>query len=336
MMKAKMILTTITLFIMTIANAQQNPQHIAGKYNDAYGGCDLIIFEDNTFVMIAYATVINGTLDIKGDNITFTAVEPAPFNLYGRKNSHIAGGKIMYDNFDQGVSLMNYTDKSQAMESMRLVFNLSANCFSYPYVHHFETDIETLAFACIDKRFPYEMLIKKPLPDEQYQFTPLEVYQFENVNTYNDFAVAFHEQRHLQPFHAKIVDNGNAIVMSNLNINSGNQANRKIEKEEIEDEILEYKEWRNTEPFSMEPKEYVFLNPAYREFTLDTNTYIHIGNDIYVCKDVLNPNGTYDQGDTEDYHNSNVIYKYNRVAPKIDRGGVYRVEKEPFFTVKCE
>lgn len=334
-MKAKIILTTITLFIMTIANAQQNSKHIAGQYKD--GGGALLIFEDNTFLIIAYATAIGGTLDIKGDNITFTAIEPAPFNLYGRKNSHMAGGKIMYDNFENGAALMNYTDKSQAIESLRLVFNLSANCFSDPYVHHCETDIKTLVFACIDKRFPYEMLIKKPLSDGQYQSTPLEVYQFENVNTYNDFAVTFYEQRHIPPFHAKIVDDGKAIILSNSDMNRNNRANSKIEKEEIEAEI---KEWRDTESISMVPNDYVFLNSSYKKLPskdiLDTNMYINIGDDIYVRKDALNPNGTYDQGDTEDYNNSNVVYKYNKIAPKIDKGGVYTVEKEPFFTVKCK
>lgn len=319
---------------MTIANAQQSSKHIAGQYDD--GDCTLLIFEDNTFLIMAYATAIAGTLDIKDDKITFTSIEPAPFTLFGRKNSHIAGGKIMCAKFEKGVSLMNYTAESQAMESMRLVFNRFANCFSYPYVHHFETDIKTLAFACVDERYPDDMQIK-PLSDEQYQFTPLEVYQFENVNTYNDFAVMFHDQKHIPPFHAKIVDNGSAIILLDLDLNRRNEADRKIEKQEIEDDI---KDWLKTDTYFLKPKESVFLNSAYREFSLQdilgTNIYIHIGNDIYVRKDVLNPNGTYDQGDTENYHNSNVIYKYTKITPTIHKGGVYMVEKDPLFTVECK
>lgn len=324
---------TILLFMVTSFAQQQNSKFIAGQYHDGDGG--LLIFEDHTFMIVAYATAIRGKLTIHGNEVIFNPIQKEPFSVYGRKNENIKEAKMMFSNFEKGTSFMNYTINHEPLDTMRLIFNEMANCFSFPYIYSFEKNINTFYFSYMDHRYPEEMQVKV-LPNNVYQFNPIKVYQFDNDNAYNDFAVSFGKQEDIDTFSGKIVDGGKAIVFSSFNVGNANEEARKIVKRNFEKDFEDLKQGVSQHL----EKKYVFLNPAYREYEpkyiLDTNLYTCINSDTYVRKDVLCKDGTYDKGDTAEYHNSNVIYKYNKITPKILKGGQYKVEEKPFFTVNCK
>ena len=138
-MKKLFLALCILLFSKTFA--QTKKPDFVGFYRER-GGI-FYIKEDKTFLIVAYATLITGTWDVKEIKIRtdkgkksqkFVVLTPYrpefPFSVFGRKNPSIKTGyQIKYSTTDkEDISDSVYIGGS--LDKMQAFFNPSPNCFS--------------------------------------------------------------------------------------------------------------------------------------------------------------------------------------------------------------
>ena len=138
-MKKLFLALCILLFSKTFA--QTKKPDFVGFYRER-GGV-FYIKEDKTFLIVAYATLITGTWDVKEIKIhtdkgkksqKFVVLTPYrpefPFSVFGRKNPSIKTGyQIKYSTTDkEDISDSVYIGGS--LDKMQAFFNPSPNCFS--------------------------------------------------------------------------------------------------------------------------------------------------------------------------------------------------------------
>jgi hypothetical protein len=138
-MKKLFLALCILLFSKTFA--QTKKPDFVGFYRER-GGV-FYIKEDKTFLIVAYATLITGTWDVKEIKIRtdkgkksqkFVVLTPYrpefPFSVFGRKNPSIKTGyQIKYSTTDkEDISDSVYIGGS--LDKMQAFFNPSPNCFS--------------------------------------------------------------------------------------------------------------------------------------------------------------------------------------------------------------
>lgn len=165
---------------------------ISGAYrvpsNSPEGGTTVLVAPDGRFAVEFFGGMIKGTYEIMGNTVFFTTTAHPGIALYGRNLASLKDSSQVNFRLESGV----YAKLDPSKKDMRPVFNLDANCFSFPYVYDTDMSLETLQFAVNE-------------PGKTYGY---QVFTFINTEGYNDFMVVKLKDHHLtsHTLHAQIKD----------------------------------------------------------------------------------------------------------------------------------
>lgn len=324
MLKVLRAIFILFLFVFPLTGNAQGIEQIVGQYRLSGGG--LVIFENSRFMIAAYATLVEGNVEVQGKQVKLVSDELEEFVVYGRKNLAIEQGcRIMFNSFSDGRTYIGSLT-ADSLKCVQPVFNKDANGFSSPYVMNMP---ESKAFGVMAEHYEWD----------GYKFGL--VHMFENKEQYNDFVAYYLRPRKKFVLTLDIVENGKALAATH------DGETTTCEKEEIEEDVLRnyqnfmaLKEKVGEDMFAqLQERKICFVNSAYCEYPstiiLDTTEYVPL-NDVqgsYLRKDAFKENGDYDIGDPEDYHNQLCFYKYTKMEPRIREQFRGEINPEPIFTV---
>jgi len=163
--------------LLCILTISLNAQEISGVYhvkgNSPEGGTNYVLFPDNTFVVGYFGGIITGIWKKEGDLIFFENRVAPKFVLYGRKSSILKDTVNVRYNVRENQSVAVGFTKQESIQ-MKYVFNESANCFSYPYIHRQTEKITDFYVANVPNNSSSEILVSS-------------AFHFENLENYNEF-----------------------------------------------------------------------------------------------------------------------------------------------------
>ena len=313
--KFKLISCLLGIMLMTIftscSNAQ-NTKQIAGGYENG-----LYIYEDGTFLAGGMNSVVFGTVEFEGDVIKLIKNRPKyKFALYGRKeNSRVYGNTIMFQGFEHN-GLVNLLENNNPPTIMQRVFNENANCFDWPFFYDNGEDCKTIYFADESDKQMY----KFELPEDYRDFVAFR-FNFEDDPILNE------------PIVAKVSKDFNSISIYG--------SDKKLTKKPLTQEALETKKM----VFSMHERaypegKYYYCNPAYNIFEeqgIDISQYEEFGNKGEGTFHLKGSNA-YPKGERfeNDYQDNSIIYRYEKIEPKIVENTKYSINKKSIFVSECE
>ena len=313
--KFKLISCLLGIMLMTIftscSNAQ-NTKQIAGGYENG-----LYIYEDGTFLAGGMNSVVFGTVEFEGDVIKLIKNRPKyKFALYGRKeNSRVYGNTIMFQGFEHN-GLVNLLENNNPPTVMQRVFNENANCFDWPFFYDNGEDCKTIYFADESDKQMY----KFELPEDYRDFVAFR-FNFEDDPILNE------------PIVAKVSKDFNSISIYG--------SDKKLTKKPLTQEALETKKM----VFSMHERaypegKYYYCNPAYNIFEeqgIDISQYEEFGNKGEGTFHLKGSNA-YPKGERfeNDYQDNSIIYRYEKIEPKIVENTKYSINKKSIFVSECE
>ena len=313
--KFKLISCLLGIMLMTIftscSNAQ-NTKQIAGGYENG-----LYIYEDGTFLAGGMNSVVFGTVEFEGDVIKLIKHRPKyKFALYGRKeNSRVYGNTIMFQGFEHN-GLVNLLENNNPPTIMQRVFNENANCFDWPFFYDNGEDCKTIYFADESDKQMY----KFELPEDYRDFVAFR-FNFEDDPILNE------------PIVAKVSKDFNSISIYG--------SDKKLTKKPLTQEALETKKM----VFSMHERaypegKYYYCNPAYNIFEeqgIDISQYEEFGNKGEGTFHLKGSNA-YPKGERfeNDYQDNSIIYRYEKIEPKIVENTKYSINKKSIFVSECE
>lgn len=298
--------------------AQTNAENLEGVYKTK--GAAFVINKNNTFLVIAYGTLIKGTWNVEKDLMHLKPTNPdAKFYVYARKNPEIKTGMRVYFSGDgignSGIIVGDFPNKMQPL------FNKDANCLNDTNVHVFK---EKLAAITLLEEQNYENGSGVEIPKLIYNFPTGE---------YNDFIVQ-HMQNSLyhNDFVFKITKKG----LSDAGSTSGEVIKKNTVKEEFSNE-----------------KELAFLNQAFdAAFAADYKLVNH----AYNTNDDMNEkidlkSYKYDQQKnvytnaavpakqlnykSKDYHYNDVLMKFDRINGNAKPQVAVKKSDRPLFIANC-
>ena len=305
-------LILIFLALFTQPTNSQTLKNLAGEYKNG-----LYIYEDGTFIAGGIHAIVFGTVELNNNIVLFKKHLPKhKFALYGRKdNSRSLGNTIMFEGFEHN-GLVNLYEKNTPLQVMQRVFNVGANCFSWPFFYDNKENSNKIYFA-----------------DE----TDTKLYLFEIPEGYKDF-VAFRFDLDEDPYtieelYGQVSNDFNSITFYN--------SNEKIIKKPLSKEALEVKNLIATMYDRAYPEgEYYYCNPAYNIFEeegIDIKNYKEIGSN---GEGVFQLIGSEFQakGDRleSDFHEEAIIYQYKKITPEIIDITEFSIIEQSIFTFKCD
>lgn len=305
------LLGIMLMAIFTSCSNAQSTKQIAGEYENLY------IYEDGTFLASGMHFVVFGTVEFEGDIIKLIKYRPKyKFALYGRKeSSRVYGNTIMFQGFEND-GLVNLLENNNPPTEMQRVFNENANCFDWPFFYDNEEDCKTMYFADESDK----QLYKFELPKDYRDFVAFR-FDFEDDPNFNN------------PFLVQVSEDFNSISFYGTD--------KKIIKEPLTQEALEAKKM----VFSMYERaypegKYYYCNPAYNMFEeegIDISQYEEFGNKGE-GKFHLKGSEAYPKAERfeNDYHDNSIIYRYEKIEPKIVEKTKYSIKEKSIFISECE
>lgn len=180
------ILNLLFLFFCTIhagLSQEINEKDIIGIYsqsnNNPEGGETLIIFPDNTYVLIYLGGFQKGKWHMENKTVQLEKETQPQFVLYGRK-LHTLGNETRVDfnvDSDNG-SLVSLNSKT--INNLKPVFNDGANCFDYPYRIIQNNSLNHLHAAQALAQNIYDY-------DNNNKEISINLYAFKNLESFNDY-----------------------------------------------------------------------------------------------------------------------------------------------------
>lgn len=243
-MKKLFLALCILLFSKTFA--QTKKPDFVGFYRER-GGI-FYIKEDKTFLIVAYATLITGTWDVKEIKIhtdkgkksqKFVVLTPYrpefPFSIFGRKNPEIKIGYQIEYGAEWMISDEVYIGGS--LDKMQAFFNPSPNCFKSEYIYK-------------NNDLPKEFILadlNENVYLEKGKYTNLFSFLTEE---YNDFLIAHTpaDQNNSMVYHFLLGANG-------IEDEDGNPIEKSKEEDFVEEDIKFFNEISTKNPY---------LNDNYR------------------------------------------------------------------------
>ncbi len=312
-LKLKSILVMATFLLLgSLVTFAQNTNPMAGQYNFGRGSI-LLINPDNTFILVGYATVIKGTVIVKGNDISLKPFKPEiPFVIYGRTSQKEAlGSKTMFQNFSDAQAVINYDTNNSVPIKMKRVFNIGANCIAYPNVFRMKIPNKTqkLQLAIDDQK---------------------TLYEFDNIQGYNDFIVMYLDKKTFD------------MVLDFTLINNGKALKSKVYEEiydKYESDVVskqELEEMGKMFDKSFMPTENYYCNSLYNSFEesgIDLKQYkkTTAGNEYYF----IHKNG--EIGEENDYQNNSIIYEYKKITTKVLTNQTYTIDDtDSIFQYNCK
>lgn len=147
------------------------------KSSDPMGGTTTVFLPDNTFVIAYFGGVQKGTWELKDQKVLINLSTEPQFVLYGRNISRLGNKTQVNFQVEASNGAMVGFD-SNKKTSLKPVFNLDANCFSYPYI--FTQEKELLQLHAAQKTWENDDYNSEGNPYEK-------VYHFNIFGGYNDF-----------------------------------------------------------------------------------------------------------------------------------------------------
>jgi len=288
--------------------------HESGSPGDGGGGVNYYIQEDNTFIIIAYATLIHGKWEANKDNtITLYPSHKPMFRIYSRYNPLIkTGAKIMFQNFESGKTFIQVNQEV----SFTPVFNEGANCVSYPSVSDFSYNIQSISLAAYYNG------------DAN---SPKEIYKFLVAANHNDFMAVYNSPRNNhRPITLKMTPKGLATGKEKV-----------MRKSPLEAMEQEEKEWILQINESIRAKRnYLYVNPWYNVFDkydaeIEATYLFDKQKNAYCQKSVYQKNEELKK--IEDaYNKESFLYKYTEIAMAETTQKALSVASKSLFFVTCK
>jgi hypothetical protein len=296
----------LSFLLLSFCAYAQNSSNIAGQYK--ISNEVLIINTDNTFLILGMGSIIKGTVETNESTVKLIPYKPEyPFALFGRYHAGLGNGsKMMFLNFDQAETLVNYDLDNDSVQKMERVFNENANCIEYPNV---------LSLPYQNKRFYFA------IKDAN------QIYAFETVQEYNDFIVAYMPIK--APFSERILTRKKSedelLFQGEVLKKSPTAMDPKIVAK-----LMGMYDRGNAE---MDP---YYCNPQYNYFEqngVDLSEYERVQNGKelhYTYKD------TELEEDKTDYSAIGIIYSYTKNHPIPLMNSSYKIESGSVFNFTCK
>lgn len=314
----------ITLFTINMTNAQNNSD-IVGIYNlgssSPEGSNHLFVLDDNNYAITYFGGIQTGKWAVMEENeYLFTPqTKETKFELFGRINKELGDStKIAFNGFENGETFIQLRNNIKDEYNMQQVFNAGANCFSYPYVHTFNTKANYISFLSVG-----------------YGEINNPILTFKNSNKYNDFVAVCNEEDGInpQPFLVTFKDeklhfkNGDSSKHSPLDENDEDIAFIKnFIKNQTNKNTLYFNPWYNMLGESEsdldieETLKYYTYNPK-KNALIDIEYYIE--GEEYI--------------ETEDsYDRMTILYSYEALIDHTIDTVKYKTDKNSLFNVTCD
>ncbi|ENA1795583.1 hypothetical protein ABF176_002430 [Flavobacterium psychrophilum] len=305
----------------------QKFEEIKGTYSQGSRG-GITIYEDGTFALYGYATLVFGVYKFENGDISFTPDIPKQaFSIIGRKNMKIETGANFtftrkFD--DNGPTFIKIDDRK-----FQHIFDENNNGGSPHY---------SLDFT----RKPNIVSLGLQTQNHKHNFN---TNTFILDNKYNEFLLFYYatisEQK---PFVGKIItENGAKALVCIWG------TFRKVEKEDKGDEeMLQFlNKYKKEIQKKKDVKEFYFNDQlksvtgynhlSEQENIFDINNYVFDENsNKYIHKDIYQKGKNYTDAIAEDYHDENIILKYHLIEPNditnIDYSKI-EIDKNPLFPI---
>lgn len=288
------------LILLSLNINAQNKKDLPGFYKDSSGAV-IKINNDNSFVIVGYATVYAGKWHLTDQYIELIPdIRKHTYEVYGRREPSLKGSKIMFMGFEENRNFLK-----TAPETWLSVFNESPNCFSFPYVKDFPEGFKTISLCNTE-------MFKQGIGEIA-----------ENNLNYNDFIIISNNRnRRIRPVTYRVLNNTLYDRYEDVPLRRTelNEEDRKMFST-IENEAGNFSE----------APERLYANPAYNmdipdmneeQYTFDKkrNTYI----------DRLNK----DRRPGDAYHDLRIVNEYTkiRINPSNATGNI---EKGSLFYASC-
>lgn len=308
----KSYLALLLLFLIVSKGYAQQAKPTIGKKdlagNYAQGGtAGIYVYEDGTFALFGYATLVFGTYQIQENEIDFTPYIPdQAFRVLGRENKSLKTGNGAPANFIFSNKFM--TDG--------LTYIDCGNGFMKVADENFETGEPTYAIDFASK--PASITLGF---NSEYSGYDHNTETFELDENYNEFLLFYdktiNEQR---PFSGTIkTDNGQIELITSWG---------SFAKNEVEEELMLFinlhkeQHEKNKEAKSFYFNDQLKRANGYNHYSEKQNDF-SISNYILdersnklIHKDVFKKGKNYSKSKVEEYHNEDIILEYHSVEIK--------------------
>lgn len=313
----KNFFSLFVLFYLSQNINSQTIKDVVGAYH--LRGGSHFMKDDQTFVIIGYATLITGKWEIKEKGLVlFTPDYPKErFSLYGRHSKTIGDSiKIMLSNgFYDDETVLHFGTLKQPIPEMKRIFKPGHHHISFPYVYTTEADAQSVSFSS----FPYGYW------EDEKKATP-EIYTFENKEKYNDFIGYYWQEKHnYKPFYY-VFKNGK-LYYSDDSFGEKKDLNEALEERELRNMVM------NLTSTDFIPEK-LFITPLYNEFKGDEEEF-RLNFKFNEAKNVWINTLNYIEGEenTEDYDYNiiNILNEY-RILPNFKKTkSNIKIDQTPIF-----
>ncbi len=312
-----------------LANGQSHSE-ILGLYNlgssSPEGGSYLFILENGDYAIAHFGGLKIGKWKNVEENTYQLSPNPSKskFELFGRYNKGLEGKtKIAFNGFENGETFVQLKNDKEEGYTMQRVFNEGANCFSYPYVHTFNTTAKSISFVSI----------QHDAIDTNHSIITIN-----NPERYNDFVAGYVEVDNYEsnPLIAVLKDN-------QLYFEDGRtKSSVRTPLEEVGEDLEFIRKFIDMEL----NRDTIYLNPSYNVFgqidnedgsLQDINEY-HVFDEQ---KNAFIDTEHYVEGEesnlSEDsYDNMSIIYAYKILKEYSNESEKFKIIENPLFQVNCD
>ncbi len=322
MKKTKLLI--ITIIIMTNITNAQNKNDISGTYSlgstSPEGGSHLIVLENGYYAIMYFGGMQTGKWELTKDTIyRFSpTIKENTFEFLGRHNKDLKDHtKIFFNGFENSETFIQLRTSKEEEYSMQQVFNTDANCFSFPYVHTFNTKANTIS-----------------LMFDSYGEGRCPIITFKNPEGYNDFVATFIEVEpsEARPFFASFKDD-------TLYFDDYDSQRTPLEEDDEEIEFIKNMIDKETN------RDTIYLNPFYNMFggpdSEEEDQDIHEHHVFNEQKNAFIDAEYYVEGEEhiksdESFHNMSIIYAYKSLKEFSKESIKFKIDENPIFQVNCD
>lgn len=313
-MKIKLLLLFPVLTLMSTTYAQDD-KSFTGYYR-ASGPEHLLLEEDHSFYIIAYATFIKGEWIKEKNELKLIPHNPEhTFEVYARFNPNIKEGyKIKFNNFYKKQTYI----ATGGVDTMQPIFNPNPNCFNNPYVNQFSSKTDSISF--VDAFAGPESGERKT-----YTFT---------AGKYNDFIALYNDPTNYhREISLPIEQMSGKLVLKN----SAGQYDKYKPDKKLQQEIEEIREMAKKEKSANE----IYCNPSYRPFDItaigfEANYSFNSAKNAWIS--ILNyekDEEIYPERLNDAYHSIGILYKYEKITPVNIALKQFKINGKSLFTATC-
>lgn len=316
-MKKIFILYLITFGFLNSLQAQ-SVKDIVGVYS-LRGGTHFLK-PDQTFVLVAYATLITGKWELqeKGLVLLTPDYEKEKFTLYGRNNKNIGDStKIMLSyGFYDDETLLHFGPLRKPVPEFKRVFKPGHRHISFPYVYTRKGNSEEVSFTYFDEGFMRE----GP--------TNPEIYTFLNKKKFNDFiGIYYAEKRDYQAFYYQY-KNGRLY----------NDEESYSDKGDLETELNamepNFKSLISSAGDGAVSRDEMYVTPLYNMYDQDREDFdlnFTFSTEKNAWLNTLNYKQDEELAADYDYNKVNILFEYQKMNDFTKMNSVIKIDETPIF-----